>query len=119
MGFCDTKNGQYSWTLDEPHSREIIRRGLELVISFFNAAAGYQSGTSEQYLGRALCDFAEHEEVVAATKLLPRTHGGLSSGISGQQHIERIVNTSLRSLGLNYIGLIHQIGLRFPCPPPV
>ena len=26
MGFGDAQNGQHSWTLDEEHSREIIRR---------------------------------------------------------------------------------------------
>ena len=29
MGFGDASNGQHSWTLDEEHSREIIRHGLE------------------------------------------------------------------------------------------
>ena len=58
MGFGDASNGQHSWTVDEEHSREIIRRGLELGVNFFDTAIGYQSGTSEQYLGRALRDFA-------------------------------------------------------------
>ena len=53
MGFGDPNNGQHSWTLDEEHSREIIKRGLELGVNFFDTAVGYQSGTSEQYLGRA------------------------------------------------------------------
>ena len=30
MGFGDAQNGQHSWTLDEEHTREIIRRGLAL-----------------------------------------------------------------------------------------
>ena len=47
MGFGDANNGQHSWTLDEAHSREIIKRGLELGINFFDTAIGYQSGTSE------------------------------------------------------------------------
>ena len=50
MGFGDASNGQHSWTIDEEHSREIIRRGLELGVNFFDTAIGYQSGTSEQYL---------------------------------------------------------------------
>ena len=29
MGFGDAQSGQHSWTLDEEHSREIIRYGLE------------------------------------------------------------------------------------------
>ena len=105
MGFGDAENGQHSWTLDEDHSRKIIRRGLELGINFFDTAIGYQSGTSEQYLGRALRDFAKREDVVVATKFLPRTQEEIAAGVSGQQHIENMVNTSLRNLGLDYIDL--------------
>ena len=105
MGFGDAGNGQHSWTLDEEHSREIIKRGLELGVNFFDTAIGYQSGTSEQYLGRALRDFAKREEVVVATKFLPRTPDEIAAGITGQQHIEQMVNTSLKNLGLDYIDL--------------
>ena len=105
MGFGDAENGQHSWTLDEKHSREIIKRGLELGINFFDTAIGYQSGTSEQYLGRALRDFAKREDVVVATKFLPRTQNEITAGITGQQHIERMVSTSLKNLGLDYIDL--------------
>ena len=63
MGFGDAANGQHSWTLDEEHSREIIKRGLELGVNFFDTAIGYQSGTSEQYVGRALKDFAKQLEM--------------------------------------------------------
>ena len=105
MGFGDAKNGQHSWTLDEAHSRQIIRRGLELGVNFFDTAIGYQSGTSEQYLGRALRDFARREDVVVATKFLPRTQEEIAAGVSGQQHIENMVNTSLRNLGPDHIDL--------------
>ncbi len=64
MGFGNAKSGIHSWTLDEEHSRAILKRGLELGVNFFDTAAGYQSGTSEQYLGRALNDFAKRDEVV-------------------------------------------------------
>ena len=105
MGFGDARNGQHSWTLDEAHSREIIRRGLELGINFFDTAIAYQSGTSEQYLGRALRDFARREDVVVATKFLPRTPEEIAAGVSGRQHVENLVNTSLRNLGTDYIDL--------------
>ena len=29
MGFGDPGRGQHSWTIDEDHTREIIKRGLE------------------------------------------------------------------------------------------
>ena len=105
MGFGDAKNGQHSWTIDEEHSRQIIKRGLELGVNFFDTAIAYQSGTSEQYLGRTLRDFARREDVVVATKFLPRTPGEIQAGISGQQHIQRMIDTSLKNLGLDYVDL--------------
>ena len=87
MGFGDAKNGQQSWTLDEERSREIIKRGLDLGINFFDTAISYQNGTSERYLGHALQDLTQREEVVVATKFLPRTpeeiQAGISSGVRG------------------------------------
>ncbi len=105
MGFGDAKNGQHSWTVDEEHSREIIKRGLELGINFFDTAIAYQSGTSEQYLGRALKSFAKREEVVVATKFLPRTQEEIDEGISGQEHIRRMLDKSLENLGMDYVDL--------------
>jgi len=105
MGFGDAGNGQHSWTIDEEHSREIIKRALELGVNFFDTAIAYQSGTSQQYVGRAVRDFAKREDVVVATKFLPRTEDEIAAGISGQQHIERMLNTSLSNLGLDYVDL--------------
>ena len=105
MGFGEAGNGQHSWTVDKAHSREIIKRALELGVNFFDTAIAYQSGTSEQYLGRALRDFARREDVVVATKFLPRTEEEIAAGVTGQQHIERMLNTSLKNLGLDYVDL--------------
>ena len=105
MGFGDAANGQHSWTLDEEHSREIIKRGLELGVNFFDTAIAYQSGTGEQYLGRALRDFAKRDEVVVATKFLPRTQDEIEAGVTGQQHIERMLDKSLENLGMDYVDL--------------
>lgn len=105
MGFGDAKSGQHSWTLEEEHSREIIKRGLELGVNFFDTAISYQSGTSEQYVGRALRDFAKREEVVVATKFIPRTPEEIACGVTGQQHIDKLLDTSLRNLGMDYVDL--------------
>ena len=105
MGFGDPHNGQHTWTLDEEHSREIIRRGLELGVNFFDTAIGYQNGTSEQYLGRALRDFASRDQVVVATKFLPRTTEEIEAGISGQKHIENLLDKSLKHLGMDHVDL--------------
>ena len=105
MGFGDAANGQHSWTIDEEHSREIIKQGLELGVNFFDTAIAYQSGTSEQYLGRAVKDFVKRDDVVIATKFLPRTNEEIEQGISGQKHIERMLDKSLQNLGMDYVDL--------------
>ncbi|MCC8105697.1 MAG: aldo/keto reductase [Clostridiales bacterium] len=105
MGFGDASNGQHSWTIDEEHSREIIKRGLELGVNFFDTAIAYQSGTSEQYVGRALRDFAKRDDVVVATKFLPRTQDEIKAGITGQQHIQRMIDKSLENLGMDHVDL--------------
>lgn len=105
MGFGDANSGQHTWTLDETRSREIIKRGLELGVNFFDTAIAYQNGTSEQYVGRALKDFTKRNGVVLATKFLPRTDADIEAGISGQQHIKNMVNKSLKNLGMDYIDL--------------
>ena len=105
MGFGNAATGQHSWTVDEAQSREIIKRGLELGINFFDTAIVYQNGTSEQFLGRALRNFAKRDDVVVATKFTPRTQEEIDSGISGQQHIENYINQSLKNLNMEYVDL--------------
>ncbi len=105
MGFGDATRGQHSWTIDEEHSREIIRQGLALGINFYDTAIVYQSGTSEQFVGRALRDFAKRDEVIVATKFLPRSPDEIENGISGQTHVENMINSSLQNLGMDYVDL--------------
>ena len=105
MGFGEAGNGQHSWTVDEAHSRAIIKKGLELGVNFFDTAIAYQSGTSEQYLGRAIRDFAKRDDVVIATKFLPRTDAELEAGVAGQRHVERMLDKSLQNLGMDYVDL--------------
>ena len=105
MGFGNAATGQHSWTVDEAASREIIRRGLELGINFFDTAIVYQNGTSEQFLGRALRDFAKRDEVVVATKFTPRTQEEIDGGVTGQKHIENYLNQSLKNLNMEYVDL--------------
>ncbi|MCR4654724.1 MAG: aldo/keto reductase [Lachnospiraceae bacterium] len=105
MGFGDATKGHHSWTLDEEQSGEIIKRGLDLGVNFYDTAISYQGGTSEQYVGRALKKFAKREDIVVATKFLPRTPEEIEEGISGRQHIENMINTSLQNLGMDYVDL--------------
>ena len=105
MGFGNASAGQHSWTLDEESSRKIIRHGLELGVNFYDTAIVYQNGTSEQFVGRALKDFAKRDDVVVATKFPARSPEEIAAGVSGQQHVENMLNQSLKNLGMDYVDL--------------
>ena len=105
MGFGDSQAGQHSWTVDEEATREIVKRALDGGINFFDTAIAYQSGTSEQYVGRALRDFARRDDVVVATKFLPRTADEIVEGVTGQQHIANSIDVSLSHLGMDHVDL--------------
>ena len=105
MGFGDASNGQHSWTVDEQTTRKIIKYALDKGINFFDTAIAYQNGTSEQYVGKALRDFAKREDVVIATKFLPRSQAELDNNVSGRVHIEESLNQSLLNLGVAYVDL--------------
>ena len=105
MGFGNAATGQHSWTLDEEDSRKIIKHALESGINFFDTAIVYQQGSSEKFVGRALKDFSKRDEVVVATKFLPRTPEEIENKISGQKHIKNSIDQSLKNLGLDYVDL--------------
>lgn len=105
MGFGDAASGQHSWTLGEEDSRAIIKRALELGVNFFDTAIAYQGGSSERFLGRAMRDMAHRDEMVIATKFLPRTPGEIEKGVSGQQHVANMLDQSLTNLGMDYVDL--------------
>lgn len=105
MGFGDSSNGMHTWTLDEEQSKEIIKKALENGINFFDTAIAYQNGTSEQYVGRALKKLAKREDVIIATKFLPRSQKEIENNISIREHINTMLNKSLANLETDYIDL--------------
>jgi aryl-alcohol dehydrogenase-like predicted oxidoreductase len=98
------------WTLDEAQSRPFIQQALEAGINFFDTADVYGYGSSEEILGRAVCDFSTRDEVVIATKgYSPIGKGPNGRGLS-RKHIMDAVDGSLKRLGTDYIDLyqIHR-----------
>ena len=105
MGFGNASTGQHSWTVDEEISKSIIKKGLELGINFYDTAIVYQAGTSEEYLGKAIREYAKRDEVVIATKFLPRSQEEIAKGISGKEHVLSSLDSSLSHLGMDYVDL--------------
>lgn len=109
MSFGDASRGFHSgWLLDEEASRVIIKRALDLGINFFDTANVYSEGTSEEFLGRALRDFANRDEVVISTKVFfgDGRNGKNTTGLS-RKAIFTQVEASLERLGTNYIDVLY------------
>lgn len=110
MGFGDASRWVHEWVLNEENSRPVIKRALELGINFFDTANIYSMGTSEEYLGRALKDYANRDEVVIATKLFSRMHEGPNGAGLSRKAIMSEIDKSLQRLGTDYVDLyqIHR-----------
>lgn len=77
----------------------------QAAVTLYDTAIAYQNGSSERFVGRALRDMAKRDDVVLATKFLPRTPAQIAEGISGKQAIARSLDLSLQNLGMDYIDL--------------
>jgi aryl-alcohol dehydrogenase-like predicted oxidoreductase len=99
-----------AWMLDEQAAEPIVRRALELGITFFDTADMYSDGASEVVTGRLLRRLIAREEIVVATKVFyPTTPGPNGRGLS-RKHILAAIDASLERLGLDYVDLyqIHR-----------
>lgn len=117
MSFGAPDRGYPLWTLDEEHSRPIIKKALELGINFFDTANFYSEGTSEEIVGRALKDYANRDEIVLATKVYFRMHEGPNDAGLSRKAIMSEIDKSLRRLGTDYVDL-YQIH-RWDCHTPI
>jgi aryl-alcohol dehydrogenase-like predicted oxidoreductase len=116
MSFGEPDRGGHPWSLDEERSRSLIRRAVELGITFFDTANVYSAGSSEEITGRALADFAPRDEVVIATKVHGPMRKGRNAGGLSRKAIMTEIDHSLRRLGTDYVDLyqIHRFDPRTP-----
>ncbi|MWV50541.1 aldo/keto reductase [Rathayibacter sp. VKM Ac-2803] len=110
MSYGAPDRGAHAWSMGEEESRPFLRRALELGITTFDTADVYSDGTSEEFVGRALADFAVREEVVIATKVHGTMRQGPNGGGLSRRHILSAIDDSLRRLGTDYVDLyqIHR-----------
>ncbi|PPF12730.1 alcohol dehydrogenase [Rathayibacter rathayi] len=110
MSFGAPDRGAHGWSMSEEESRPFLRRALDVGITTFDTADVYSDGTSEEFVGRALADFAVREEVVIATKVHGRMRPGPNGGGLSRRHLLSAIDDSLRRLGTDYVDLyqIHR-----------
>ena len=110
MSYGIPGRGNHEWSLDEEASRPFIQKAVEGGVNFFDTANVYSDGTSEEIVGRALADFARRDEIVLATKVHGRMHGGPNGQGLSRKAILAEIDNSLRRLGTDYVDLyqIHR-----------
>ena len=110
MSFGEVKPDFHQWVLNERDSREIIKQALDLGINFFDTANVYSYGTSEEFLGRAIGDYAARDDVVIATKVFSRMRKTPNGAGLSRKTILSEIDHSLRRLNMEYVDLyiIHR-----------
>lgn len=110
MSFGRPDAGRHEWTVDEAASRTIMRQALEAGINFFDTANEYSAGTSEEFVGRAIADFAHRDEIVLATKAYSPWRNAPNTGGLSRKALFQAIDDSLKRLSTDYVDLfqIHR-----------
>ncbi|MEP7297285.1 MAG: aldo/keto reductase [Burkholderiales bacterium] len=110
MSYGEPGRGAHPWSLGEAESRPFFRKALDLGINFFDTANVYSDGTSEEFVGRALLEYAHRDDVVIATKVHGRMRPGPNGAGLSRKAILSEIDHSLKRLGTDYVDLyqIHR-----------
>jgi 1-deoxyxylulose-5-phosphate synthase len=93
------------WVLDEDESIPILRRALDLGITFFDMADWYSIGRNEEVVGRNLLKMSARDHLVLATKVFyPMSDDPSDRGLS-RKHISASIDGSLARMGTDYVDL--------------
>jgi aryl-alcohol dehydrogenase-like predicted oxidoreductase len=94
------------WVLDQERAEPLVRRAVELGVTFFDTADAYSLGASEEVTGRLLGTFfGRRDDYVLATKVYnPLGDGPNDRGLS-RKHILASIDDSLRRLGTDHVDL--------------
>src|ERR1700724_872343 len=93
------------WVLDEGDSIPLLRRALDLGITFFDMADWYSTGRNEEVVGKNLLRMSARERLVLATKVFyPLSEDPNDRGLS-RKHIASSIDRSLVRMGTDYVDL--------------
>lgn len=108
IGFgCMGLSHGYGKRVEDAHGIEVIRRAVDLGITFFDTAQVYGPFVNEELVGKALAPV--RDRVAIATKFGFDFEGTRESGLnSTPEYIRKTVDASLQRLGVEKIDLLYQ-----------
>jgi aryl-alcohol dehydrogenase-like predicted oxidoreductase len=93
------------WVLDEAEAQPLLKRCLDLGITYFDMANWYSIGESERVVAPALTSMVPRDQLVLGTKAYyPMSDDPNDRGLS-RKHLLSSVDASLRRMGTDYIDL--------------
>ena len=104
---CMSMSFGYGPAADKQEMISLIRKAVELGITFFDTAEVYGPFTNEELVGEALAPF--RGKVVIATKFGFDCDAGKQGGVTSEPaRIKRVVEASLKRLKVQTIDLLYQ-----------
>jgi aryl-alcohol dehydrogenase-like predicted oxidoreductase len=99
------------WVLDEAESRPILKRCLDLGITFFDMADWYSIGEGESVVASVLTSMVPRDRLVLTTKACYAMSDDPNDQGLSRKHLLSAVEASLRRMGTDYVDIfmIHSL----------
>jgi aryl-alcohol dehydrogenase-like predicted oxidoreductase len=105
---CMSFGNDATWKIELDEARKLVKKAIDLGITFFDTANVYSVGRSEEITGECLKPYRDN--VILATKVyFPMSKDQNDAGLS-RRHIMQQIRASLKRLQMDYVDLyqIHR-----------
>ncbi len=93
------------WALDEADSRPILKRALDLGITFFDMADWYSAGIGERVVTSALTSMVPRDRLVLTTKAYYAMGDDPNDQGLSRKHLLSSIDASLSRMGTDYVDI--------------
>jgi len=93
------------WALDEAESRPILKRALDLGITFFDLADWYSAGIGERIVASALTSMVPRDQLVLTTKAYYAMSDDPNDQGLSRKHLLCAIDASLGRMGTDYVDI--------------
>ncbi|MCY3819257.1 MAG: aldo/keto reductase [Gammaproteobacteria bacterium] len=93
------------WVIDGAAATSLLRRCLDLGITFFDLADWYSAGESERIVGKALLSMVPRDRLVLTTKARYAMSADPNDAGLSRKHLLSAIDDSLRRIGTDYVDI--------------
>ena len=93
------------WVLDKADSKKLLKRCLDLGITFFDMADWYSVGESERVVGSALLSMVPRDKLVFTTKARYAMSDDPNDQGLSRKHLLSSIDASLTRMGTDYVDI--------------